>query len=103
MKDLVHIFIKNGAEINARNLRGETPLHYAAVRGNGFNSLSSIFYKSLIFFFSGNVNIAQILIESGADVKAQDNNGKTPLDDAKVQLHFMHGNHSEYLVFHSFR
>lgn len=51
-----------GADINVRNYKGKTGLHYAAKAG---------FLK-----------VINLLIEKGADLDATDNNGETPLFDA---------------------
>ena len=52
----------NGADVNARDQYGNTPLHYAA--GNGRDK------------------IARLLIQNGADVDARNNEGNTPLHRA---------------------
>ena len=51
--------LNNGADINAKNGLGWTPLH-AAIRSN-------------------HKDIVELLISKGADVNAKDNNGQTPL------------------------
>ena len=55
-----------GAEVNAKDKDGGTPLSYAA--------------------FEGHKEIAELLIDNGADVNARDAGGGTPLDwaDNKV-------------------
>lgn len=57
--EIIRELIKNGANINATNENGETPL-----------------YKSA--FWAG-MNIILTLIELGANVDAKDINGNTPL------------------------
>ena len=54
------VFIENGADVNAGNNAGYTPLHVACE------------YSYPV--------AARLLIERGADVNARDNNGRTPLD-----------------------
>jgi len=49
----------NGAEINTENQRGQTSLHYACVFRNK--------------------EIAEMLLDAGADANAKDNDGYTPL------------------------
>ena len=51
-----------GADINVRNYKGKTGLHYAAK--------------------AGFLNVINLLIEKGADLDATDKNGETPLFDA---------------------
>ncbi|PZO21817.1 MAG: hypothetical protein DCF25_04540 [Leptolyngbya foveolarum] len=54
---LAQQLIEQGADVNARNGKGDTPLHYVGA----------------------SVEIARSLIERGADVNAQNNTGLTPL------------------------
>ncbi|MDA8085716.1 MAG: ankyrin repeat domain-containing protein, partial [Nitrospiraceae bacterium] len=58
----VEVLIKQGADVNAKNNNGYTPLHRAAEFGHK--------------------DVAQTLIAHGADVNAKDNNGDTPLHEA---------------------
>jgi ankyrin repeat protein len=52
--------IADGADVNAKDGGGWTPLHHAAVFGRK--------------------EITELLIDKGVDVNAKANNGKTPLD-----------------------
>ena len=59
--DDVRSLIGQGADVNAKNNDGETPLFCAA-------------------FYSSHVEILKCLLENGADVNAEDLDGRTPLD-----------------------
>ncbi len=69
--ETVKLLIENGADVNAENYSGKTPLMYAATSLKGEDS----------------VIITELLIENGADVNAVDNFGQTALDHA---LYFDH-------------
>ena len=56
-----------GADVNAKDILGCTPLFNAA--------------------FGGHKEIAELLIDAGADVNAKDEGGDTPLDWAILQNH----------------
>ncbi|KAJ3117933.1 hypothetical protein HDU96_004837 [Phlyctochytrium bullatum] len=60
---IAEYLIKNGSNVNERDARGMTPLHYAA--SNGLT------------------NVVEILLESGAEVDPLDKDGFTPLRYAK--------------------
>ena len=58
----VQAMIDSGADVNAKNNNGLTPLHEAAYRGNA--------------------EVIPVLVKAGADVNAKNNNGLTPLHEA---------------------
>ena len=55
--------LAEGADVNAKGEKGETPLHGAA--------------------FTGRMEVVELLIENGADVNAKNDEGGTPLDWAE--------------------
>lgn len=57
--ELVHLLIQEGADVNAQDEDGESPLHGAMAR-------------------SDNYDVARILIENGADLSSKAVDGKTP-------------------------
>ena len=59
--------LAEGADVNAKGEKGETPLHGAA--------------------FTGRMEVVELLIENGADVNAKDEDGATPLLYATLSGH----------------
>ena len=60
--DICRLLINKGAQLEARNSDGKTPLHRAAC--------------------GGHVEIVRLLCDHGADVEVQDDSGMRPLHDA---------------------
>jgi ankyrin repeat protein len=73
--EAVKVLLASGADVNAINNDGETPLHIAA--------------------YSGMPDIAKLLLDAGADINAKTKEGKTPLDYLNEQIshleQMMHG------------
>ena len=59
------VLLKNGADVNAKNKDGDTPLHHAARNSN--------------------YNTVEVLLKNGADVNAKNKNGDTPLHWAEKE------------------
>ena len=57
--EIARLLLQNGADVNARDDNGFTPLHIAAMHGH--------------------VDILHLLVEYGADLEAQDNIGRRTL------------------------
>ena len=64
---LTKLFLKAGADVNARNAKGATALHCAA--------------------YVGNADICLVLLMNGADASLRANDGRSALDIAKEQGH----------------
>lgn len=92
---LVQSLISSGAEVNAKNEDGSTPLHSAAEWGQKFvvellilheadanakteNGETPLHYSAL----QGRADIAELLLANGADINAIDNAKRTPLHQA---------------------
>ena len=66
-KETAVLLIAKGADVNAKNDTGATPLHYTSAEGRK--------------------EAAELLIAAGADVNAKEVNGETPLHAAAVHGH----------------
>jgi serine/threonine protein kinase len=60
---VIEFLIKKDANINAKNDRGDTSLHYAS--------------------YNGDLTIVKLLVDNNADINAVNNDGKTPLSFAQ--------------------
>ena len=91
--DAINILLKHGADINAQDNNGNTPL-FTAIRRSANSKVIDILLKhnadvniannagqTPIFIAAsrGHINTVEKLIESGADVNIKDADGETPL------------------------
>ena len=87
--EITKILMKNGADINAKDFWGQTPLHCAASMGpfDGYISYG-VFSNGtdnsipLNCIVDENMDITRLLIENGADIHSKDNKGLTPIINA---------------------
>ena len=100
--DQIQSLIASGADINAKNERGETPLHKAVLGRGDHKSLVRLLvahganpnakdqigntplYKVAQW---ASIDVAEVLISAGADVNAKNKDGKTPLTMAIEKGH----------------
>jgi ankyrin repeat protein len=59
---VVRLLLEHGADINAQNQIGRTPLHWASIKGA--------------------LEVVRLLLEHGSDVEVEDYDGKTALEFA---------------------
>ena len=65
-KEIVELLIAKGADVDAKDEDGWTPLHWAVVNGHE--------------------ETVELLLANGSDVNAKDNDGETPLDWADGEI-----------------
>jgi hypothetical protein len=63
-----HFIVVKGANVNAKDVEGRTPLHYVSIDYDRYNK---------------QIGLAEALIKAGANVNAEDKKGNTPLHYVK--------------------
>ncbi|MEC7232073.1 MAG: ankyrin repeat domain-containing protein, partial [Planctomycetota bacterium] len=70
---------QEGVEVNARDNRGWTPLHWSAARGCGLGG-----FRAFSFGAADYRGVVELLATHGGDVTAEDDEGWTPIHRAAV-------------------
>jgi ankyrin repeat protein len=69
-REVAELLIAKGANVNALDSKGSSPLHISA------SSKDVVFNKNIL---NGRIEVAKILLSKGAPIDAKDNNGSTAL------------------------
>lgn len=91
-KDVVHLLLMNGADLEARDLIGQTPLSCAAEKGcrevvilllkNGAQLEAGDFSRRTPLSYAakgGHPDVVNLFLEKGAELEAEDSEHRTPL------------------------
>ena len=83
--EAIPLLLSHGAEISTRDGNGFQPLHIAAGAGTEIIGLTKRYLpiQCLLLDFQPQREVAQALLEGGANVSATDRQGRTALDHAR--------------------
>ncbi|XP_074606770.1 uncharacterized protein LOC141859796 [Acropora palmata] len=82
--DMAEVLLDHGADVNAANAGGDTPLHLSLKKELMFKSSLQPALRMLFFAreldSGGHAAVSRCLLNYGADVRRRNNTGETPLD-----------------------
>lgn len=78
--NMIKLLLDYGAEVNAQDDEGMTPLHFVVKKGTLQQELLTALMSSMKGTQVEKIKIACLLVESGAKIDVRNSSGKTPID-----------------------